>query len=319
MGRVFLVGGRGFTGMKERIHRTVWQSVTSQTAMSYRSAAAPWLEWLQCKFGPNPPHPTANMLLSFLAEVKDMGWSFNRANMVRNYVQKENTANGFPEIARNETVSQFMLGYKKSVPVQRSRGPLHKKDLDVFHNFLKTTKLAGPLQHKLMWMCVMAYFACLRMSEVLGIRKSDFKFTEKYLQIWIQKSKNWPEGTAVQLPVGDPVWDTPNDFFRATQNQLSQHADGFLFSSAMGEMVNSHISNCFSGNTKIFFSFHSWRHGRVTDLYEKLSGPHKVRLDAIAAFGKWKCRSTVAIYLHIEKRGPQDTKKQGSAAEQTAK
>lgn len=293
--------------------------MTPQTAAVYRSAAAAWFDWLQSRFDNSPPEWNATLLLCFLADIKEQGWSFSRANLVRSFVQKENTARGKPDLARSQTVDQFMRGYQRSVPSLQSRMPLRQEDLDKFTRFVYTTELPYIDQRAIIWMSALAYYGCLRMSEVLGLRIRDFSFTNTGMQIWIQKSKNWPNGVAVQLQYHDPMCPTPPRFFSAIRGSLNKvpvHGNDItgvpIFKERLRQLANDTIGRCFPKTTRTFYSFHSWRHGRVTDLYSKMGGSHTHRLDVIAKFGKWKCRSTVSIYLHIENESGGNRRSQGS-------
>lgn len=304
---------RGAGEFEDRVYRGVWQSVTPQTEVTYRCAAVPWRDWVKCRFGENNPPITATILTCFLAEVKDQGWSYSRANAVRNFVQKENAALGFPERAKCATLAQFMLGYRRTVPAQKSRNPLHETDLEKFYLFLQGVEECEETRAKIVAMCALAYYGCLRMSEVKGINKTDFTFTNHGLQIWIRKSKNWPTGVATHLPFRDVQFPTPPTFFEAVRQMVgSDKISEKLFTDAQGKQTNAFIARCFPGTTKEFYSFHSWRHGRVSDVYTNLEGTHKSRLDLIANFGKWKCRSTVAIYLHVENRSKRGGRAQGN-------
>ena len=137
------------------------------------------------------------------------------------------------------------------------------------------------------------------MSEVIGLRAEHIQHNRGILEITVLRSKNWGN-TPVKavLNPNDKNCPTPravcDGIWKFVKTQKGQ-----LFFAAESKDINRLISKQFPAAQGFYYSFHSFRHGRVSDLYAAMDSPHIERMRIIAEYGKWKSPGSVGFYLHF--------------------
>jgi integrase len=140
----------------------------------------------------------------------------------------------------------------------------------------------------------MGYYLGLRKSELRAPNLTGVTITEDKMTLKYKSTKNsgprkmilWRTDPIVGAP--DRVWKLWKSFF----------GQGMTVAKDAVDNVNILLGIMFPPKAGEHFTFHSFRHGKVTHLYDTIRASHGEKLRAIADFGYWKSTSTVEMYIH---------------------
>ena len=186
------------------------------------------------------------------------------------------------------SVKSALKGYKRAAAGRsRNRQGIQRPYLQ---QLLERARLRVP---PALWLQVEAlyrvgYEALLRISESLGLRPENITMVEEAVEIYLCHSKTdqYGKGVSVRVtcprlrellhtlkattPMGQPIFTVSADYVNAIISEVAQEAQ-------------------WSG----FYSYHSLRHGRATDLWITTRDIHRVMLA-----GRWSTRAAARWYIH---------------------
>jgi integrase len=283
---------------RENIERVLWASVRQSTLRRYASSGRGLVTWLSHRYPTGWPRLTTDIFLLFLSEMREAGYAAETARGAHKFVAKVCVVHALALPYHEPTISAFFRGYANLAEGRKRRGPIQLAGL----NTLLIRARVPPIDRLDSLVCAFAcvgYFALLRISEVVSLSAGDIWLGEGGLWVKAFPQKNWAHPINVCYPVGRTTLCVPPTVCDllcsvwGADSQIARHEIGDV-----KQRLSALVARNFPSTAQHFFSFHSLRHGRVTDLYHALPGSHAHRLGEIANLGRWKSPGTVALYLH---------------------
>ena len=245
-----------------------------------------------------------DVLTEYLLALREAGRNWSAINLTRNFFQKWVLATCRSEACSGKMLNAFMCGMKKTCrkPLT-SRGWLGKDALSIWL-YRVTDRSLVPIEGGCLELQVLAclgYFCLLRGSEAWALQLEHISLTSHSLQLTFPKLKNWPTGTVSVYKVGLLPGQVAPVFVKALGTLMARQAAArriSLFTFVSRRFCNSIISKVYPPLAQAYFSYHSWRHGRVTDLLPVLQRDGGDALRRLAGWGRWKSQASVKLYLH---------------------
>lgn len=276
------------------VYSTIWESVAQSTMKKYCTMRQVWYQWLAA----SQFHRVWDdkLLVQGLQEYREAGAHKWQLKLLKLFVQKESTALGY-DVGGTAFLAAYWKGLVRSFEGKsgwkKPRRPISGRKLHA----LTHGNIAVDVRC-LLWL---GYYLMLRSSEAMQLRKSDFQWqTSTHCRVLLRRPKN--HGQRVLLSqlgsggkgLGDSV---PLEVLGTIYQWMLKRKGGLLFHQTDKHSAAKWIqTNCVS--SQWYFSYHSLRHGRVTDLYEQLEGSHKEKMQMIADGGHWKTTTALSYYLH---------------------
>lgn len=227
--------------------------------------------------------------------------------MVKKGVTKLYRALRLPPLEDVMTFEDFFKGWKNLSGTKR-RGALRFKDVERLLFGISKSENTQDIKRLMTCYTFFGYFCLLRISEVIALEQGDVTLGVLSLSVTANCQKTHDFPVLVRYMLGSGVSELHPVTARLLADMFSQPClmPARLF--AKKELARI-IKTIFPPTSKLFFTFHSLRHGRVADLYNSPAVSHmshKARLCYIQPQGRWKSHGSVDFYLSSLKklRGP---------------
>lgn len=234
---------------------------------------------------------TPALFIQCLVDVYNAGFAYATANLIRSalalscrmWLVEQ------PFITDHPSVKAALLGYRRMAAYRCTRrSPIrHGRLLHLIHAVQRWVPQALRGQVTLAYR--LGYAALLRISELLGIRCRHLKFVGRGVQILIPFSKTDQLGHGIHVLVRCPV----------ICQQLAQMVtglppDAFIFRISSTLLNNVIRLTARDSRWTGYFSFHSLRHGKASDLWD---ATHSLPL--VMAAGRWSSVAAARLYIHV--------------------
>lgn len=271
-----------------------------------------WSKWCQ-KFNFTVFPVNKEHLMLFISSLVDKAISVSLLNNILYSISWVHGISGFKDPCKSSLISKMREGAKRML----SKPVIKKEPItpDMLHKivlkFGKDNK--NLLNLRFVAMCLLGFFGFLRYSELVNLKRSDFRIHDDRLELFIEKSKTdkfksgaWIVISATKDSVcpklnlqhyfsSAKIKDDSNDFiFRSiirTKSGYKLHKKKQMSYTRAREVLLKNLE--IMGLPKSRFGLHSLRSGGAT-----AAGNAGVPDRLILKHGRWKSESTKDSYIH---------------------
>jgi len=234
---------------------------------------------------------TVPLLLQLFDDQYAAGYCYATPNITRSAIALQCCLGLLPEpfITAHPSVKAALKGFKRRAACRSvRRQPIGKA------RYAKLLSIAKELTPPSLWVQVEAalalgYEVLFRMQESLEVRASHVSFTPEGVLIFLPSSKTDQFRRGISLRVKEHRLCS---LLRQLCAQRGPHQRLFNISAGL---LNGLIRTAASyWGWAGFFSFHSLRHGRATDLWLTTGS-----LEAVMHAGRWRSKAAARWYIHV--------------------
>jgi hypothetical protein len=272
--------------------------VTPDTRKRYFTALRLLVQWMEGTYPPGQwPPLTEGMFLAMLVEMRAGGYAMESGRQVQKGLAKLAASLSVDPPYNLKHITPFFKGWS-NLSTKAARGPIGGEKVARVLAAIFASPNPSHLAHLMAAYALLGYFALLRISEVLLLEPTDLCRVSAGLLIRATCPKTYSHPVVVVYNIGGGVTQVPDESVTAILSAFSISPPQKLRQQARAALASLFLS-IFPATPQQFFSFHSLRHGRVSDLYASFPTlSHKARLLLIQPLGRWKSTASVSFYLH---------------------
>ena len=234
---------------------------------------------------------TPASFIQCLVDVYNAGYAYSTANLLRSALALSSRIWMVeqPFVTDHPSVKAALLGYRRLAAYRSTRrSPIrHPRLLHLLR--MSSCWVPPQLRSQVALAFRLGYAALLRISELLGIRRRHVRFVRNRVHIYLPSSKNDQMAQGMTVVVRCPM---VSQQLAERIADLPPHSFVFTISSTLLNHVIRLVA-C-EAHWEGYFSFHSLRHGRASDLWEEF---HSMPL--LMAAGRWWSIAAARIYIHV--------------------
>ena len=240
-----------------------------------------------------PPHlgsVTVPLLIDVLDDIYAAGYCYSTPNHLRSALALRYRMAVFPQPfpTNHPSFLAALAGYQRlAASRSRHRQPLRQERYRMLVSYAKAW-FNGLFLLQLLAALSLGYELLMRISEARAVHPHHVSAGQDGMLVYLERSKTDPLARGISLRI--------TDVFTAQclQQLLAVTKQGPLITIST-DTINEFISSVARAERwKGFYSFHSLRHGKATDIWLRTGNIYAVMLA-----GRWKSRASARWYLHI--------------------
>ena len=226
-----------------------------------------------------------------LTDFYNAGYAYSTANLLRSalalscriWMVRQ------PYVTDHPSVKAALLGYRRLASYRSTRrSPIrHARLLSLIR--MAAYWVPPVLMRQVVLAFRLGYAALLRISELLAIRRRQVSLARNRVLIFLPSSKNDQMSHGMTVVVRCPIV-----YQQLAERIADLPPQSFVFT--VSSTLLNHVIRLVAreAHWEGYFSFHSLRHGRASDLWEEHHS-----LPMLMAAGRWLSMAAARIYIHV--------------------